>query len=173
MVEPETNQSNKQAPIPLVLDQLILKEISARLDTIDERLEVVEKKEIPSYESLMADTLQKVNEVVAQQIKKVTDTHVETTNYDKFTSATVDALEQEKERIGKLEKLILGSLKKYKSKHVSSIKQLELNFDSKVTNLLRGEVQDKFDVFIDAFDSKLKKLNAKLDKTVETRNEIS
>ena len=150
-----------------------MKEISARLDTIDERLEVVEKKEIPSYESLMADTLQKVNEVVAQQIKKVTDTHVETTNYDKFTSATVDALEQEKERIGKLEKLILGSLKKYKSKHASSIKQLELNFDSKVTNLLRGEVQDKFDVFIDAFDSKLKKLNAKLDKSVETRNEIS
>ena len=118
--------------------------------------------------ALMQDALKQVNEVITREIGKVKGMFVTKTAFDKFSSGTVDALEQERARIIKSEKLTHDVLKKYKSRSELNLKQLDLKLEAKINTLLRGEVQDKFDVFIDAFDSKLRKLNHKIDKIAET-----
>lgn len=105
-----------------------MNEISARLDHLDNRLSIVEKKpkvkkpskaaekviekpkevatDAPAPDKLEYNTtLRLLNEVVSHEVDKIKGLFMSKAGFDKFSNATVDALEKEKERIVKLESL--------------------------------------------------------------------
>ena len=58
-------------------------------------------------------------------------------------------------------------IKKYRNRNDLNLKQIELKLEGKMNTLLSGEVQDKFDIYTDSFDRKLRKLYQKLEKMSE------
>ena len=144
-------------------DQSILTEIGGRLDRIDKRLDLVEgKASLGSADTVMEQTLQAVSEYIKLELGRIRSDGIvqEQVVIEDHSKVT---LGQENARVEILEKQIHNVLKKHKTRLQLAVKEVEFKVETKVNRLLKGEFQDKFDVFIDSFDSKLRKLSFKVE----------
>ena len=118
--------------------------------------------------ALLQDALTQLNQVIKAEVNKIKASFVNKSAFDKFSSGTVDALEQEREKIIQSEKITADALSKQKKRNDLHLRQLELKLEGKINALLSGDVQDKFDIFTDSFDSKLRSLTKRIDNVVQS-----